>query len=70
MEMTNLNYNPHPLAYFANELPLKGAFIGNSERRSLGLFADETEKLDAWADDLKLGLEREMDFFACGWVSA
>ena len=24
------------------------------------MFADETEKLDAWADDLKVGLEREI----------
>ena len=34
--------------------------IGNIERRNLGLFTNETEKLDAWADDLKVGLEREI----------
>lgn len=34
--------------------------IANIERRNLTLFTDETEKLDAWADDLKLGLEREI----------
>jgi len=38
----------------------KAAIIGNIERRNLGLFSDETEKLDAWADDLKVGLEREI----------
>jgi ERCC4-related helicase len=34
--------------------------ITGIERRNLTLFTDETEKLDAWADDLKLGLEREI----------
>ncbi len=34
--------------------------IAGIERRNLTLFTDETEKLDAWADDLKLGLEREI----------
>ena len=34
--------------------------IGRVEQRKLVLFADETEKLDAWADDLKVGLEREI----------
>ena len=28
--------------------------------RHLGFFQQETEKLDAWADDLKLGLEQEI----------
>jgi ERCC4-related helicase len=34
--------------------------IAGIERRNVTLFADESEKLDAWADDLKLGLEREI----------
>ncbi len=34
--------------------------MGGVERRNLGLFSAETGKLDAWADDLKLGLEREI----------
>ena len=34
--------------------------IRHIEQRNLGLFSAETEKLDAWADDLKLGLEREI----------
>ena len=29
-------------------------------RRNLGHFEKELEKLDAWADDLKLGLEQEI----------
>lgn len=34
--------------------------VGRVERRNLELFAEETEKLDGWADDLKVGLEREL----------
>ena len=29
-------------------------------QRNLGYFQQEVEKLDAWADDLKLGLETEI----------
>ena len=29
-------------------------------QRNLGFFEQEVEKLDAWADDLKLGLEQEI----------
>ena len=32
--------------------------LGTVEQRNLSLFSAETEKLDAWADDLKVGLER------------
>jgi ERCC4-related helicase len=38
----------------------KTLIIGNIEQRNLGLFTQESEKLDAWADDLKVGLEREI----------
>jgi ERCC4-related helicase len=34
--------------------------IGDLESRNLLFFSQETEKLDAWADDLKIGLEREI----------
>ncbi len=34
--------------------------IGRIEQRNVALFADETEKLDAWADDQKLALERDI----------
>jgi len=38
----------------------KTLIIGNIEQRNLVLFTQESEKLDAWADDLKVGLEREI----------
>jgi len=38
----------------------KAIILGSIEQRNLILFSDETEKLDAWADDLKVGLEREI----------
>jgi hypothetical protein len=38
----------------------KSRIIGNIEQRNLILFTQESEKLDAWADDLKVGLEREI----------
>jgi superfamily II DNA or RNA helicase len=38
----------------------RAAVINNVEQRNLALFSDETEKLDAWADDLKVALEREI----------
>jgi ERCC4-related helicase len=34
--------------------------LSNLETRNLSFFAQETEKLDSWADDLKVGLEREI----------
>ena len=36
----------------------RAAVLGKIEQRNLSLFSDETEKLDAWADDLKVALER------------
>jgi ERCC4-related helicase len=38
----------------------KAAAIGDIERRNLILFTEESEKLDAWADDLKVALEHEI----------
>jgi ERCC4-related helicase len=38
----------------------KAVVIADLESRNLTLFSQETEKLDAWADDLKVGLEREI----------
>lgn len=38
----------------------KSRIIGSIEQRNLILFTQESEKLDAWADDLKVGLEREI----------
>ena len=34
--------------------------VADLETRNLGAFTQETEKLDAWADDLKVGLERDI----------
>jgi len=38
----------------------KTRILSNLETRNLSFFAQETEKLDSWADDLKVGLEREI----------
>jgi hypothetical protein len=38
----------------------RSVVIGNVEQRNLALFSEESEKLDAWADDLKVALEREI----------
>jgi hypothetical protein len=34
--------------------------VADLETRNLGAFTQETEKLDAWADDLKVSLERDI----------
>jgi ERCC4-related helicase len=38
----------------------KSRILSNLETRNLSFFSLETEKLDSWADDLKVGLEREI----------
>jgi superfamily II DNA or RNA helicase len=38
----------------------KTLIVANLETRNLDAFTQETEKLDAWADDLKMGLERDI----------
>ena len=38
----------------------KTAILSALEMRNLSSFTQETEKLDSWADDLKVGLEREI----------
>jgi hypothetical protein len=38
----------------------KIALLGEINHRNLGYFDQEVQKLDAWADDLKLGLEQEI----------
>lgn len=38
----------------------KQQLLREINQRNLGYFAQEVEKLDAWADDLKLGLEQEI----------
>ena len=49
-----MQYSPHQLARQT------ATIIGSIEQRNLTLFSGETEKLDAWTDDLKVGLEREI----------
>ena len=38
----------------------KAALLRDINQRNLGYFEQEVQKLDAWADDLKLGLEQEI----------
>lgn len=38
----------------------RALILASIETRNLQLFSDETEKLDAWADDQKVSLEREI----------
>jgi hypothetical protein len=38
----------------------KAALLREINQRNLGYFEQEVQKLDAWADDLKLGLEQEI----------
>ena len=38
----------------------QNAIISDLESRNMGAFTQEAEKLDDWADDLKVGLEREI----------
>ncbi len=38
----------------------KAALLRDINQRNLGYFQEEVQKLDAWADDLKLGLEQEI----------
>ncbi|NOT98767.1 MAG: hypothetical protein HOO97_06705 [Sideroxydans sp.] len=38
----------------------RSRILSELETRNLSFFAQETDKLDSWADDLKVGLEREI----------
>jgi len=38
----------------------KSSLLESINQRNLGYFEQEVQKLDAWADDLKLGLEQEI----------
>ena len=38
----------------------KAGLLRNINQRNLGYFEQEVQKLDAWADDLKLGIEQEI----------
>ena len=51
---------PIPLALQQQIDQQKALVVTDLESRNLTFFSQETEKLDAWADDLKVGLEREI----------
>jgi hypothetical protein len=38
----------------------RARLVADIEQRNLGFFSQESDKVDAWADDLKVGLEREI----------
>lgn len=49
------------VAQLANDLEQrKHQLLGEINQRNMGYFEQEVAKLDAWADDLKLGLEQEI----------
>jgi superfamily II DNA or RNA helicase len=51
---------PHQVKLQAEIERQKILVVADLETRNLGAFTQETEKLDAWADDLKVGLERDI----------
>ncbi|WP_085317621.1 SNF2-related protein [Derxia lacustris] len=51
---------PVPAALRASLDARRSEIEGHVETRNLDYFAAETDKLDAWADDLRFGLEREI----------
>lgn len=54
------NLTEHRLPLEAEIERQKILVVADLETRNLGAFTQETEKLDAWADDLKVGLERDI----------
>lgn len=53
-------FNALDAALLADLEARKTALLRNVNERNLGYFEQEVQKLDAWADDLKLGLEQEI----------
>ena len=49
-----------PAALVADLEARRTRLLHGIQQRSLGWFEKEAQKLDAWADDLKLGLEQEI----------
>jgi hypothetical protein len=48
-------------SFLSDDLTMrKSAILEEINQRNLGYFEQEVQKLDAWADDLKLGLEQEI----------
>jgi len=53
-------FNAPDAALLADVEARKTALLRDVNERNLGYFEQEVQKLDAWADDLKLGLEQEI----------
>ena len=53
-------FNTPDATFLADVEARKVALLREVNERNLGYFEQEVEKLDAWADDLKLGLEQEI----------
>ena len=53
-------FNAPNAALLADVEARKKALLRDVNERNLGYFEQEVQKLDAWADDLKLGLEQEI----------
>ncbi len=53
-------FNAADAALLADMEARKAALLREINQRNLGYFEQEVQKLDAWADDLKLGLEQEI----------
>ena len=53
-------FNAPDAALLADMEARKSALLRHVNERNLGYFEQEVQKLDAWTDDLKLGLEQEI----------
>ncbi len=53
-------FNADETALLADVEARKNVLLRDINQRNLGFFEQEVQKLDAWADDLKLGLEQEI----------
>lgn len=58
--LDNELFDEPPAALEEHTLVLQSASLGEINQRNLGYFDGEVQKLDAWADDLKIGLENEV----------
>lgn len=56
----SLFISAEPPALTADVMARQTKLLGEIQQRNLGYFEQEVQKLDAWADDLKLGIEQEI----------
>lgn len=59
-QATSLFNNADEATLMADVANRKAELLRDINQRNLGYFEQEVQKLDAWADDLKLGLEQEI----------